>query len=123
MGYWNSCEESIKTTKQSIWYEYKTFPATLYIRAEIDSYVDSAKFHFVLKDIDYTIYHNWDTTEIIDTGDITFGPDLSIKKKLRKGDYKTLNVYFVYGLGVHNLSGVVFSPSAVKAIMRFCEYF
>jgi hypothetical protein len=47
-----------------------------------------------MKDVTYGLYHNWSTTETNNDFDRT-GPDLNTKKRLRRGDYKALNVYVV----------------------------
>ena len=44
---------------------------------------------YALAGTDYTINTSWASD----------GAELAMKKKLRKGDYKTLNVYFQYEIG------------------------
>ena len=44
---------------------------------------------FVLAGTDYTVNSNWASD----------GAELEMKKSLRKGDYKTLNIYFQYAIG------------------------
>ena len=44
---------------------------------------------FVLAGTDYTINTSWASD----------GAELAMKKALRKGDYKALNVYFQYAIG------------------------
>jgi hypothetical protein len=56
---------------------------------------------FVLAGTDYTVNSNWASD----------GAELAMKKKLRKGDYKTLNIYFQYEIG-GNL-GYCYFPTSV----------
>jgi hypothetical protein len=73
--------------------------------------IEPANFQFDLKDINYyTKYREWDYIEYTDDGPI-WGPDLATKKKLRKGDYKTLNIYILYGFGLFE---GMFAPLAVS---------
>jgi hypothetical protein len=55
----------------------------------------------VLAGTDYTVNTNWASD----------GNELAMKKALRKGSYKALNVYFLYSLG-GNLGYCYFPTSA-----------
>lgn len=76
-----------------------------------DYCIEPANIRFDVKDIDYHIYHDWEYVEIDNTGNLIFGPDLATKKKLRKGDYKTLNVFIMHQFGVFQ---EVISPPGVR---------
>lgn len=49
-------------------------------------------FEFTLKEVDYTVNPEWAAN----------GDEVNMKKKLRKGDYKTLNLYYINDLGGPN---------------------
>jgi hypothetical protein len=57
---------------------------------------------FVLQGTDYTVNSAWATD----------GAELTMKKTLRKGDYKTLNIYFQYSL-VDDAFGYCYFPTSV----------
>lgn len=49
-------------------------------------------FHFTVKDIDWTVNSVWAKD----------GDEMAMKRQLRKGDYKTLNLYYINDLGGPN---------------------
>lgn len=59
-------------------------------------------FQFSIKDIDWTINADWAQD----------GDELAMKRKLRKGDYKTLNLYYINDLGGPN--GYCYFPTAAS---------
>jgi hypothetical protein len=70
-----------------------------------------------LKDITWTTNKAW-ATETFTMGEVT-GPgepklSLEMKKSLRKGDYKTLNLYFVTSFAEPLLLGISNLPNAFK---------
>ena len=66
--------------------------------------------HFDLKGIDWTVNAKW----AVDAN----GNELAMKKALRKGPYKALNVYFLYDLG-DNLGYCYFPTDAAKGSEDF----
>ncbi|KAH7306138.1 metalloprotease 1 precursor [Rhexocercosporidium sp. MPI-PUGE-AT-0058] len=68
--------------------------------AVIQDNYEPANFAFDLKGTTYTLYSNWTST----------GPDLATRKKLRKGNRRTLNVYIVLKFDNEYLLGICQFP-------------
>lgn len=66
---------------------------------------DFSKYGWVfnLKDIDWTVNSQWATN----------GDSMGMKRKLRKGNYATLNLYFITDIGQGN-TGYCFYPTSVS---------
>lgn len=70
--------------------------------------LNPVNFAFDLKGTMYTLYLNWTSA----------GPDLATKKKLRRGDRRTLNVYIISTFGVQDLVGVSSLPSNTQTELQ-----
>lgn len=66
----------------------------------LNQYYQGSGFQFTLQDVDWTINRNWAYN----------GSEYAMKQALRKGDYRSLNLYYISDLGGGN-TGYCYYPT------------
>lgn len=65
----------------------------------LNQYYQGSGFQYVLQDVDWTVNYNWSHN----------GDQTAMKTALRKGDYRSLNLYFITDIGQGN-TGYCYYP-------------